>query len=61
MNDIVQHSLKIRINKQIVTVNCPPFTPLATLNEWLAQYKLANPEARIISRSWSANASAEPK
>lgn len=52
----VQHTIKVRIDKNIITINCPPFASIATLDAWLAQMKRQNPDWVIVSKSWSSNA-----
>jgi len=50
-----QHTVKIRINKQIVDVNCPPFASDRQLDLWLAEYLDHHPDSKIISRSWKSD------
>lgn len=52
----VQHTLKVRIDKQIVTINCPPFASIAQLESLLAEYKATHPGSTVVSKSWSSNA-----
>ena len=51
-----QHTLKVRIDKQIVDVACPPFVSEAILDRWLEQYKTTHPGSVIISKSWRSDA-----
>lgn len=53
----VQHTIKVRLGKQIVDILCPPFSSETQLDRWLAEFKYARPEAVIISKSWASNAS----
>ena len=47
-----QHTLTVRIDKQIVAINCPPFASEALLERWLAEYRASHPGSVIVSKSW---------
>lgn len=60
-----QHHFTVRVpitneagkqTSQIVTVHCPPHCAEALLDGWLLDYRRANPNAQIVSRSWKSNA-----
>lgn len=55
MNQI-QHTVKLRIGKQLVDVQCPPFIHIVYLEMWLAQYRAEHPDSVVVSKSWSSNA-----
>lgn len=48
----VQHTMTVRIDKQIVKINCPPYQSDAALDRLLAEYREAHPTHVIVSKSW---------
>lgn len=55
---LVQHTVKLRIGKDLVDVQCPPFMSIVYLEMWLAQYRCEHPDSVVVSKSWSSNAAA---
>lgn len=48
----VQHTMTVRIDKQIVKINCPPYQSAAALDRLLAEYREVHPTHVIVSKSW---------
>lgn len=57
----VQHTITVRIGKQQMTINCPPYLSPEALDVMLMSYRDEHPDHKIISKSWRSNAPIQPK
>lgn len=56
----IQHTLSVRIDKQIVKINCPPYLSNDALDVLLTEYKMAHPTHKIVSKSWRSDGPVQP-
>ncbi len=57
----VQHTITVRIGKQQVVINCPPYLSEDALDVMLMTYRDEHPDHKIISKTWRSNATVQPK
>lgn len=48
----IQHTISVRIGKQIVKINCPPYLSPEALDVMLMTYRAEHPDHKIVSKSW---------